>query len=214
MKATKRKNSAKTSDEIKKAEKEFLSIKGYLDSEDLAKECNVEFSKLKAKEDEEARIKKELEEKRKKEEAEKLRRAVEAYEKEVAEIKKAKESYIAEEKLKIENNYNNIICTLEKNYNAFCQKNKTEMDNVYSEKKSLEEELENAGLFAFGKKKQLRQDIENLAEKLRLGAIEKNEYEKKYNAEKASAKKNYDSELKVLPMNAGKKFVFPKDPRK
>ena len=134
MKATKRKNSAKTSDEIKKAEKEFLSIKGYLDSEDLAKECNVEFSKLKAKEDEEARIKKELEEKRKKEEAEKLRRAVEAYEKEVAEIKKAKESYIAEEKLKIENNYNNIICTLEKNYNAFCQKNKTEMDNVYSEK--------------------------------------------------------------------------------
>ena len=51
--------------------------------------------------------------------------------------------------------------------------------------------MENAGLFAFGKKKQLRQDIENLAEKLRLGAIEKNEYEKKYNAEKASAKKNY-----------------------
>lgn len=214
LRAKEKKNSAKTSDEIKKAEKEFISIKGYLDSANLAKECTVEFSKLKAKEDEEARIKKEREERRKKEEAEKLRRAVEAYEKEVAEIKKAKESYIAEEKSKIESNYNNVISTLEKNYNAFCQKNKTEMDNVYSEKKYLEEELEKAGLFAFGKKKQLRQDIENLDEKLRFGAIERNEYEKKYRSEIATAKKNYDSALKVLPMNAGKKFVFPKDPRK
>ena len=64
--AKSQKSSAKTSTAMKKAEKEFDSIKGYLDSDELAKACAASATELKSKEDEEARIKRELEEARKK----------------------------------------------------------------------------------------------------------------------------------------------------
>lgn len=212
--AKSQKSTAKTSTAMKKAEKAFTAIKGYLDSADLAKACATTAAELKVKEDEEARIKKEREEARKREEAERLRKAVEAYEKELAEVTKAKEAYIAAETESIEKKHKNAMDALKSDYDAAYAKNKSETENASSEKARLEQELEEAGLFAFGKKKQLRADIEALAEKLRRLATEKKSVDTDYEKAKAKQKDSRESALKVLPMNAGKKYPMPKDPRK
>lgn len=212
--AKSQKSMAKTSTAMKKAEKAFTAIKGYLDSADLAKACATTAAELKVKEDEEARIKKEREEARKREEAERLRKAVEAYEKELAEVTKAKEAYIAAETESIEKKHKNAMDVLKSDYDAACAKNKSETENASSEKAHLEQELEEAGLFAFGKKKQLRADIEALNEKLRRLATEKKSIDTDYEKAKAKQKDSRKSALKVLPMNAGKKYPMPKDPRK
>jgi hypothetical protein len=212
--AKSQKSSAKTSAAMKKAEKAFTAIKGYLDSADLAKACATVAAELKVKEDEEARIKKEREEARKREEAERLRKAVEAYEKELAEVTKAKEAYIAAETDSIEKNHKNAMDALKTNYDAACAKNKSETENASTEKTRLEQELEEAGLFAFSKKKQLRADIEALAEKLRRLTTEKKNIDSDYEKARTKQKESRESALKVLPMNAGKKYPMPKDPRK
>lgn len=208
------KSAAKTSAAMKKAEKAFASIKGYLDSADLEKACATSATELKAKEDEEARIKRELEEAKKREEAERLRKAVEAYEKEVAEINKAKAEYISSETSKIEKKYSDALSKLKSEYETSCSKNKDEAEKTTSEKARLEKELEDAGLFAFGKKKQLRLDIEALAEKIRQLTNAKNKLDADYESARKQEKSTYESSLRVIPMNAGKKFVLPKDPRK
>lgn len=208
------KSVAKTSAAMKKAEKAFTAIKGYLDSADLAKACTTVAAELKVKEDEEARIKKEREEARKREEAERLRKAVEAYEKELAEVTKAKEAYIAAETENIEKKHKNAMDALKSDYDTACAKNKSETENTSTEKTRSEQELEEAGLFAFGKKKQLRADIEALAEKLRRLATEKKTIDSDYEKARTKQKDSRESALKVLPMNAGKKYPMPKDPRK
>lgn len=212
--AKSQKSTAKTSAAMKKAEKAFTAIKGYLDSADLAKACATVAAELKVKEDEEARIKKEREEARKREEAERLRKAVEAYEKELAEVTKVKEAYIAAETDSIEKNHKNAMDALKTNYDAACTKNKSETENASTEKTRLEQELEEAGLFAFSKKKQLRADIEALAEKLRRLTTEKKNIDSDYEKARKKQKESRESALKVLPMNAGKKYPMPKDPRK
>lgn len=212
--AKSQKSTAKTSAAMKKAEKAFTAIKGYLDSADLAKACATVAAELKVKEDEEARIKKEREEARKREEAERLRKAVEAYEKELAEVTKAKEAYIAAETESIEKKHKNAMDALKSDYDATCAKNKSETENASAEKARLEQELEEAGLFAFGKKKQLRAAIEALAEKLRRLATEKKNIDSDYEKASTKQKESRESALKVLPMNAGKKYPMPKDPRK
>jgi hypothetical protein len=138
--AKSQKSTAKTSAAMKKAEKAFTAIKGYLDSADLAKDCATVAAELKVKEDEEARIKKEREEARKREEAERLRKAVEAYEKELAEVTKAKEAYIAAETESIEKKHKNAMDALKSDYNAACAKNKSETENASAEKARLEKE--------------------------------------------------------------------------
>ena len=212
--AKSQKSTAKTSTAMKKAEKAFTAIKGYLDSADLAKACASVAAKMKVKEEEEARIKREREEARKREEAERLRKAVEAYEKELAEVTKAKEEYIAAETDSIEKKHKNAMEVLKADYDAACAKNKSETENASAEKSRLEQELEEAGLFAFGKKKQLRADIEALAEKLRRLATEKKNIDFDYEKARTKQKESRESALKVLPMNAGKKYPMPKDPRK
>ena len=212
--AKSQKSTAKTSTAMKKAENAFTAIKGYLDSADLAKVCATIAAELKVKEDEEARIKKEREEARKREETERLRKAVEAYEKELAEVTKAKEAYIAAETESIEKKHKNDMDALKSDYDTACAKNKSETENASAEKARLEQELEEAGLFAFGKKKQLRADIEALAEKLRRLAAEKKNIDSDYENARTKQKESRESALKVLPMNAGKKYPMPKDPRK
>lgn len=212
--AKSQKSTAKTSAAMKKAEKAFTAIKGYLDSADLAKACATVAAELKVKEDEEARIKKEREEARKREEAERLRKAVEAYEKELAEVTKAKEAHIAAETESIEKKHKNAMDAMKSDYDAACAKNKSESENASAEKARLEQELEEAGLFAFSKKKQLRTDIEALAEKLRRLATEKKNIDTDYEKARTKQKERRESALKVLPMNAGKKYPMPKDPRK
>ena len=212
--AKSQKSTAKTSTAMKKAENAFTAIKGYLDSADLAKVCATIAAELKVKEDEEARIKKEREEARKREETERLRKAVEAYEKELAEVTKAKEAYIAAETESIEKKHKNTMDALKSDYDTACAKNKSETENASAEKARLEQELEEAGLFAFGKKKQLRADIEALAEKLRRLAAEKKNIDSDYENARTKQKESRESALKVLPMNAGKKYPMPKDPRK
>lgn len=212
--AKSQKTNAKTSAAMKKAEKAFASIKGYLDSADFEKACASAAAELKVKEDEEARIKKEREEARKREEAERLRKAVEAYEKEVAEITKAKADYISAETKKIEQNYADALSTLKSKYEISCAKNKSATEQTSDEQTRMEKELEDAGLFAFAKKKQLRADIEALSEKLRSLANERKSIDADYEAATVKEKTTYESALKVVPMNAGKKFTLPKDPRK
>ena len=103
---------------------------------------------------------------------------------------------------------------LKSDYDAACAKNKSETENASAEKARLEQELEEAGLFAFGKKKQLRADIEALAEKLRRLATEKKNIDSDYEKARTKQKERRESALKVLPVNAGKKYPMPKDPRK
>lgn len=213
LNAKSQKSTAKTSTAMKKAEKAFAAIKGYLDSADLAKACATVAAELKVKEDEKARIKKEREEARKREEAERLRKAVEAYEKELAEVAKAKEAYIAAETESIEKKHKNAMDALKSDYDAACGKNKSETENASAEKARMEQELEEAGLFAFEKKKQLRADIEALAEKLRRLAAEEENIDSDYEKARTKQKKSRESALKVLPMNADKKYPLPKDPR-
>jgi hypothetical protein len=214
LEAKSQKSSAKTSASMKKAEKAFTSIKDYLDSADLAKSCATAAAELKFKEDEEARIKMELEEARKREEAERLRKAVEAYEKELAEVTKAKEAYIAAETESIEKKHKNAMDSLKSDYDATCSKNNSETEKASAEKTRLEQELEEAGLFAFSKKKQLRAGIEVLSLKLRRLATEKKNIDSNYEKARTKQKESRESALKVLPMNAGKKYPMPKDPRK
>lgn len=212
--AKSQKSAAKTSAAMKKAEKAFASIKGYLDSADLEKACATSATELKAKEDEEARIKKELEEAKKREEAERLRKAVEAYEKEVAEINKAKAEYISSETSKVEKKYSDVLSKLKAEYETACRKNEGEAEKTASEKIRFEKELEDTGLFAFGKKKQLRLDVEALAEKIRQLTNTKNKLDADYESAKKEEKTVYESSLKAIPMDADKKFVLPRDPRK
>ncbi len=214
LNAKAQKLAAKTSTAMKKAEKAFASIKGYLDSADLEKVCASSAAELKSKEDEEARIKKEKEEAKKREEAERLRKAVEAYEKEVAEINKAKAEYISSETSKIEKKYSDALSKLKSEYKTACSQNKDDAEKNSSEKARLEKELEDAGLFAFGKKKQLRLDIEALAEKIRQLTNEKNKLDADYESAQKQEKSIYESSLKVVPMTAGKKYALPEDPRK
>lgn len=212
--AKSKKCSAKTSDAMKKAEKAFASIKGYLDSADLAKDCASVAAKLKEKEDEEARIKKEQEEARKREEAERLRKAVEAYEKEVAEVTKARENFIAEETEKLNKKHNDKLKELKSIYEKACDEICSATVATENEKKQKEQELESAGIFAFSKKKELRISIESLTEKLRALANEKKSIDVKYKDDQNEENTAYNSSVKTIPMNAGKKFTMPKDPRK
>ena len=57
-------------------------------------------------------------------------------------------------------------------------------------------------------------DIEALAEKIRQLTNAKNKLDADYESAQKQEKSTYESSLKVIPMNAGKKFVLPKDPRK
>ena len=68
-------------------------------------------------------------------------------------------------------------------------------------------------MFAFEKNKQLRADIEAVAEKLRRLAAEKENIDSDYEKARTKQKKSRESALKVLPMNADKKYPMPKDPR-
>ena len=103
---------------------------------------------------------------------------------------------------------------LKSDYDAACEKNKSKIENVSVEKIHLEQKLEEAGLFAFGKKKQLRADIEMLAEELCRLDTEKENLDTDYEEARTKQKDSRESALKVLPMNAGKKYPMPKDPRK
>ncbi len=212
--AKSQKNTAKTSTAMKKAKKAFTAINGYLDSADLAKACTAIAAELKVKEDKKARIKKEREDARKREEAERLRKAIEAYEKELAEVTKAREAYITSETDNIERKHKNAMDALKSDYDAACEKNKSKIENASTEKIHLEQELEEASLFAFGKKKQLRADIETLTEGLRRLATEKENIDANYEEARTKQKNRRESVLRVLPMNAGKKYPMPKDPRK
>lgn len=194
--AKSQKAAAKTSAAMKKAEKAFASIKGYLDSADLEKACASYATELKAREDEEVRIK------------------VEAYEKEVAEINKAKAEYISSETSKVEKKYSDALSKLKAEYETACRKNEDDAEKTASEKARFEKELEDAGLFAFGKKKQLRLDVEALAEKIRQLTNQKTKLDADYASAQQQEKNAYGSSLKVIPMNADKKFVLPRDPRK
>ena len=69
-------------------------------------------------------------------------------------------------------------------------------------------------MFAFGKKKQLRLDVEALAEKIRQLTNQKTKLDADYASAQQQEKNAYESSLKVIPMNADKKFVLPRDPRK
>lgn len=212
--AKSQKASAKTSTAMKKAERAFVAIKGYLDSDALAKECASAAAELKKKEDEEARIKKEQEEARKKAEAERLRKAIEAYELEVAEVTKAREAYIAEETAKLEKKHSAKLAELRSAYEKACEANRKAASEAESEKQQKEQELEAAGIFAFSKKKELRLSIESLSERLRVLANEKKSLDSSLKDDESKENSAYSSSLKTIPMNAGKKFAMPKDPRK
>ena len=212
--AKEQKASARTSADMKKAERGFAGIKGYLDSDELEKACAAAGAELKAKEEEEARIRREREEARRREEAERLRRAVEAYEKQVEEINKAKADYIAAENARIEKEYSDALAAAKAGYDAECAKNSKETEDANAEKTRLEQELEKAGLLAFGKKKQLRLDIEAIGEKLRQLSSQKSSIDREYEAEQRRKKNARDNAAKNVPVEAEKKFVLPKDPRK
>jgi len=212
--AKSKKATAKTSADMKKAERAFAGLRGYLDSADFEKACAAAAAELKAKEDEEARIRREREEARKREEAERLRKAVEAYEKAVEDTKQARIDYISAKNSELEQKYETVLVVLKDNYEDSANKNKKEVEDASAEKTRMEQELEAAGLFAFGKKKQLRADIEALSEKLRRLANEGREIDAKYESAKAKEKAEYEAALKKVPADADEKFPMPKDPRK
>lgn len=212
--AKSQKSSAKTSADMKKAEKAFDSVKEYLDSGELAKICADIAKKLKAKEDEEARAKRELEEARKKEEAEQLKKAVEAYEKEVGEVNKARQVYINTETENINKKYNNAISKLKNNYDDSRKKSEKEIKELSTSISLFEKELEETSLFAFGKKKQLREEIESFSQKIRILKNEKNKLDSDYQSATSKEKSQKEASLKALRDNAEKQYLMPSDPRK
>lgn len=212
--AKSQKNSAKTSADMKKAEKAFDSVKEYLDSGELAKICADIAKKLKAKEDEEARAKRELEEARKKEEAEQLKKAVEAYEKEVGEVNKARQVYINTETENINKKYNNAISKLKNNYDDSRKKSEKEIKELSTSISLFEKGLEETSLFAFGKKKQLREEIESFSQKIRILKNEKNKLDSDYQSATSKEKSQKEASLKALRDNAEKQYLMPSDPRK
>ncbi len=201
--AKKQKLAAKTSSDMKKVEKIFYSMNGYLDSAELSKECASIGAEMKQKEEE-----------RRKEEAERLRIAVEKYEKECADVDRKRAEFISDETKRLESQYKKTASEIEHKYKSDLEKLENEIASNNAQMGSFEKELSETSLFAFAKKKQLRLDLETIGEKIRKLEKEKSSLISAYKSKVSDEKSKLESALKVLPMNAGKKFVMPKDPRK
>lgn len=204
---------AKTSASMKRAESLFASLHGYLDSDKLAKSCATAALGLKASEDNTARMLKNMEETLKINEERRKLMEEEAYKKQVEEVKKARESFIASEKERLAKNIKNTLAFLQSKYDKESKKNRKAIEAATTEKNKLEQELAEVGLFAFATKKKLRADIQALSERISVLSIECKEMEENLKVEKAKQQNAYESALAAVPANAESRYAMPLVPR-
>lgn len=164
------------------------------------------------KEDEE---KKKREEKQKREAAEKkYREDRQAYEKECAEVEARRARYVGSETAVIEKKYQAERKKLSEAHEAKCKSNQRTADSKRAKLKQLEAELGEAGLFAFGKKKQLRAEIEAQQKTIQSLAAEKAQLDASYESAKKKNEAEEKAKIAKLPDAARERFSMPREPQK
>lgn len=146
-------------------------------------------------------------------EKEKRQEAAKAYEEEYAEAQKKRELYIDSERKKSGKAYQKMLEQLRSEYEANCAANQQELYNARAAQVTLEQELQEAGLFVFGKKNQLRADIEETRRKIQRLADEKLRLDAAYESAKTEKEAARKSELEAILDRADIECPPPKGPR-
>lgn len=135
------------------------------------------------------------------------------YENACAEAQKKREAYIASEIKRSGKAYRKMLEQLRSEYEANCAVNQQELYNARAAQVRLDQELKKAGFFAFGKKKQLRADIEELGRKIQGLADEKLSLDSVYESAKTEKEAARKSELEVILNGADIEYPLPKGSR-
>ena len=175
LEAKSKKANGKTSAVIKEAKKELAALKGYLDSAELAQDCDAKIEKLVAKEAEEKRIaaEKKAEEERIRKEKEEERKRKEAEEKRIAEEKKKQE--IEENKVivqkcldQIEEYKTQVKLAVNEKKNRTTARIMQRIEQLKSEKQRHEATLKSLGLFSFSDKKREKEEIARIETEIEM----------------------------------------------
>ena len=198
---------AKHSKDYDDASKQFGSVKGYLDSDSLKKECDEKSKELKpfekAKDEFDKATKKCNDADKKHKEAEELYKKAEADRNAAATTLSAKKESYESDKMQLEQTHNKNI--------SECENKVSEAENkVANDKRSLEEartELAETFALAFGKKKTLRLKIADL--ETEIPSDEKSVISLKYKVRAAKSGKTkalakLEAELKALESSSQK----------
>ena len=190
LSAVESKKTGKTSAAIKEAKKTLLSLDGYLDSANLASECDEKIEKLLAKEAEEKRIaeEKRAEEERIRKEEERQRKLAEEEKKKKEKAAKSHMDKTVEDcNAKVDKFGKELDAALKKHMNEFQAKINSKLDELSTQKTEKETYLSTLGFFKFAEKKETKNAILQLTNEISL--IKNPELIKE---EKAIVKKVFD----------------------
>lgn len=187
-------------------------LKGYLDSDDLAKKAEEKASLLKEKEEQQERIRKEKEEAKKRAEEERRQKIIDEWKSNVATIKKQRQEKKASILSEIKQRKEETIGLAEKAYNDSI----LEITDTLSEsKRKLEEEnteFETLGFFKFSRKKELKESIEKLQQQIQRLENDKVIEKDKLTRKIEEAQRDEEKRKKGLDAELDTQFVIPENP--
>lgn len=208
-----KKEKASTSTAMRRAEKAFTALKGYLDAADLAKECSEAAVRFKEEEDEAARLEalreREIEERK----AENLRRAVELYKEECKAIFDRRVAWITDEAERLNKSHKETLDQLDKEHEDRLKKCRESIDRGTVAQATLEKDLAATSIFAVGRKKQLRKEIDSLSENNQKLHAEESDLERKYHEAREREIASFEAAKRKLQEAAAQNYPYPKDPR-
>lgn len=123
------------------------------------------------------------------------------------------QAYVASERAAIGKKYRAELKKLSEEHEAKCKSNQRTASAKRAECKKLETELDEAGLFAFGKKERLRAEIESHQKAIQSLATEKAQLDASYQSEKKKKEGEQKAEIAKLPNAEKERFSMPKEPQ-